>query len=50
MQDEVAIIKEITRLAVDVNLIKLTCVANRSNIVMYSAEKYLLNHYKSALR
>lgn len=40
MQDEVTTIKEITRPAIDVNLIKMICVANRSNIVMYSAEKY----------
>lgn len=44
MQGEVAIIKETTRLAIEVNLIKVICVANRSNIVMYSAEKDLLNH------
>lgn len=50
MQDEFAIIKEIVRLAIDVNLIKVICVASRSNTVMHSTEKYLLNHYKSELR
>lgn len=38
MQGEVAIINDITRLAIDVNLIKVICVASRSNIVMYSTQ------------
>lgn len=50
MQDDVAIIKEITKLAIDANLIKVICVASRSNIVMYSSEKYSLNQHKIALR
>lgn len=45
-QDEVVIIKEITRLAIDVNLMKVIYIVSRSNVVMYSSDKYLLNHDK----